>query len=305
MTRFRSWLAAALFLGALAPSALAQANRVFVSARSGNDLNSCANILTPCQTFQGAVNQVNAGGSVIVLDTGGYGPVTITKALTIQAPEGIVAFIHPPSGSAITINAGASDVIILRGLSLSVGTGKGIDFTAGGVLQMERCEIHGFQTGISMTSPGLLLVRDTTIRVCSSGVVLASGAAGPSVMSMEHCRLKGNQTAVTVNSDSKATIHDCNVSGNVQAGLVLDSHFGGGVSGEFSAESCLLAHNGTAILSLVYNGSLGQVRVSDCTITDNNIGLWADGGSVLSRGNNTVEGNTNDTMGTIDAFSPK
>lgn len=305
MKRTRLSVVAAVLLAASASVVSAQTNRVFVSARSGNDLNSCNSILTPCQTFQGAVNQVTAGGSVIVLDTGGYGPVTITKALTIQAPEGIVAFIHPPSGSAITVNAGASDAVILRGLSLSVGTGRGIDFTGGAVLQVERCEIHGFQTGISVTSPGLLLVRDTTIRLCSTGIVLASGLAGPSVMSMERCRLKGNQSAVIVNSDSKATIRNCNVSGNVQSGLVLDSHLGGGVSGELNAESCLLAHNGTAVLSLVFNGSLGQVRVSDCTITDNNIGLWADGGSLLSRGNNTVEGNTTDTMGTIDPFSPK
>src|ERR1700686_956347 len=76
-------------------------NRVFVSARSGNDANSCGNILTPCQTFAGAVLQLNPGGEAIVLDSGGYGPVTITQSLIIEAPAGVVAFIHPPSGDAI------------------------------------------------------------------------------------------------------------------------------------------------------------------------------------------------------------
>ena len=88
--------------------ALALANRVFVSARSGNNANSCDNIATPCQTFAGAVTQLNPDGEVIVLDSGGYGPVTITQGVTIEAPAGVTAFVHPPSGDAITVNAGTS-----------------------------------------------------------------------------------------------------------------------------------------------------------------------------------------------------
>src|ERR1700687_4488233 len=101
------------------------ANRVFVSQRSGTDPNACNNILTPCQTCAGAVVQLNPGGEAIVLDSGGYGPVTITQSLTIEAPPGVLAFIHPPSGNAITISAGASDAVVLRGLVLNGGSGKG------------------------------------------------------------------------------------------------------------------------------------------------------------------------------------
>src|ERR1035438_945957 len=52
--------------------AISLSNRVFVSQRSGNDANACNNILTPCQTFAGAVLQLNPGGEAIVLDSGGY-----------------------------------------------------------------------------------------------------------------------------------------------------------------------------------------------------------------------------------------
>src|ERR1700687_5869016 len=114
----------ALFIAAASP-ALGLANRVFVSARSGNNANSCDNILTPCQTFAGAVVQLNPGGEAIVLQSGGYGRVTITQSLTIEAPPGVTAFIHPPSGDAIAINAGSSTVT-LRGLTLNVGTNSGI-----------------------------------------------------------------------------------------------------------------------------------------------------------------------------------
>src|ERR1700693_3676497 len=101
-----------LCLAAASP-ALGLANRVFVSARSGNNANSCDNVNTPCQTLQGALNQLNPGGEAIVLDSGGYGPVTITQSVAIDAAPGITAFIHPPSGDAITVNAGASDAVSL------------------------------------------------------------------------------------------------------------------------------------------------------------------------------------------------
>jgi hypothetical protein len=287
-------------LAAAAP-ALAQSNRVFVSARSGNDANACNSITTPCQTFQGAVNQVAAGGSVIVLDTGGYGPVTIGKALTIEAATGVIAFIHPPSGSAITINAGPTDVVILRGLSVNTNatTFFGIDFAAGGGLRVENCVINGFAAGIRhQPSSALLFVRDTTIRSAGTGINVW---AGPAVV--ERCRLKGNQYGLLA-SGGKTIVRTCNVSGNVQIGLALDSHVGG-ASGEIDIEDCLLAHNGTGVLSQAYGGGLGLVRVSDSTVVNNNLGLWANGGALLSRVNNTVEGNTTNTTGTIDPYVAK
>src|ERR1022692_871613 len=110
-------LLVALFLTPSAQAVLA--SRVFVAARSGNDANACNNVATPCQTFAGAITQVVAGGEIIALESGGYGPLTINKAVTVNAPDGIIAFIHPPSGDAITISAGASDTVILRGLTLN------------------------------------------------------------------------------------------------------------------------------------------------------------------------------------------
>lgn len=286
--------------------AAAQSNRVFVSARTGSDTNSCNSITSPCLTFQGAVNQVASTGSVIVLDTGGYGPVTIDKSLTIEAPAGIVAFIHPPSGNAITVGAGPSDVVILRGLSLNVGTGTGIDFVSGGVLKVENCVIHKFDNGIRVSAPGLVHVTETTIRGSTVGVSVGSGLAGPARVFLERCRLKGNQYGMIAGGDSNVTVRGSNVSGNPQGGLILDSHLAGGISGEINIEDCLLAHNGTAVMSLAYGGGLGLVRVSNSTITYNATGLHANGGALLSRVNNTVEGNTTaNTTGSITPFGAK
>src|SRR5271169_6076190 len=94
------------------------ANRVFVSQRSGSDANACNNILTPCQTFAGAVLQLNPGGEAIVLDSGGYGSVTITQSVIIEAPPGVLAFIHPPTPvDAITVDAPGATVV-LRGITI-------------------------------------------------------------------------------------------------------------------------------------------------------------------------------------------
>ena len=142
-----------------APSdAQALANRVFVSARSGNDANACDNVSTPCQTLAGAIIQLNPDGAAIVLDSGGYGPVTITQGVTIEAPAGVTAFIHPPSsGDAITVNA--SGTVTLRGLVLNGGENYGIVISNIGTLNVENCFITGFLYGIRMQSSGRLNVK--------------------------------------------------------------------------------------------------------------------------------------------------
>ena len=79
------------------------APRVFVST-NGNDNNSCGRN-QPCRTFTTAVAAVDVGGDVIVLNSGAFGAVTITKAVRIIAPDGVHAAITQTSGNAITIAA--------------------------------------------------------------------------------------------------------------------------------------------------------------------------------------------------------
>ena len=160
------------------------ANRVFAAAKSGNDANACNSVSTPCQTLAGAYSQVAAGGEIIVLESGGYGPVTITGAVTIDAPAGVTAFIHPPSGDAITINAGASDNVILRGLTLNAGANNGITANSVGYLLVEHCAITGYgNDGILFgAAGGILVMRDDDERECGTGVLAGSSGAQVSVV---------------------------------------------------------------------------------------------------------------------------
>src|SRR6516165_2364638 len=115
-------LAASLACSLAPVSAHARA-RVFV-ASYGNDSNPCT-FLSPCKTFQQAVNVVAAGGEVTAIDSAGFGPITISKSVSITSPAGIEAGIVPTSGgSAITITAGTSDAVQLRGLTVD-GAGVG------------------------------------------------------------------------------------------------------------------------------------------------------------------------------------
>src|ERR1700745_985990 len=94
------------------PALRAQAQtRVFVAAQ-GSDSNSCT-FASPCRTLQHAHDVVVAQGEIDVLDPAGYGQVTITKSISIQGHgfAGIAAV-----GNGVTISAGTSDTVSLRGL---------------------------------------------------------------------------------------------------------------------------------------------------------------------------------------------
>src|ERR1700760_4483138 len=136
----------------LTTGAHAQATRTWVSG-VGDDVNPCSRT-APCKTFAGAISKTAAGGEIDVLDPGGFGTVTITKAITIDG-NGFLASILASATNGINVNAGAADVVILRNLSIN-GAGttlglNGINFLAGRRLVIENLTISNFsQAGISI-----------------------------------------------------------------------------------------------------------------------------------------------------------
>src|SRR5882672_8393711 len=75
-----------VFTFGLASLAQGQATRTWVSG-VGDDVNPCSRT-APCKTFAGAISKTAEGGEIDVLDPGGYGAVTITKAMTIDGGHG-------------------------------------------------------------------------------------------------------------------------------------------------------------------------------------------------------------------------
>jgi len=97
-------------------------NFTFVSG-VGDDSNPCSRE-APCRTFAAAISKTKTGGEIAVLDPAGYGPVTITKSITIDG--GGMASILATETNGITVDAGPTDVVILRNLSIKgAGTTPG------------------------------------------------------------------------------------------------------------------------------------------------------------------------------------
>ena len=150
----KKWIASAGVLVAvgLAPLPSHAGNqRTFVSA-NGVDTNPCS-LAAPCRTFGIALGQTNAGGEIVVLDSGGYGSTSINKAVSIVVPQGIYAGVSVFAATdGFVISAGPTDEVVLRGLTINnQGGNNGIVFNTGAALYVESCTIRGF-TGGSMGS---------------------------------------------------------------------------------------------------------------------------------------------------------
>src|SRR5580700_6832930 len=115
---FSSVLLAFLALGFATAPANAQATRTWVSS-AGNDANPCSRTF-PCLTWAGAIAQTAAGGEIDALDPGGFGAVTITKAITLDGGGGQVASVLAAGGSVgIDVQAGPNDVVIIRNMRIN------------------------------------------------------------------------------------------------------------------------------------------------------------------------------------------
>src|SRR3979490_1682158 len=82
--------------------AQAQAARAWGSG-VGDDANPCSRT-APCKTFAGAISKTAPGGEIDVLDPGGFGAVTITKAIA-NSSEGFEAGVLVSVNNAIVVSA--------------------------------------------------------------------------------------------------------------------------------------------------------------------------------------------------------
>src|SRR5262249_18272196 len=165
----------------------AQLARTFVSS-AGSDSNDC-NRLTPCRTFQRAHDNTLANGEITVLDPGGYGAVTITKSISIiNDGVGEAGVLVSGGLSGITVAAGASDAVSLRGLTIKgigFGGGDGVTFTSGRSLTVDNCVIRNLSgiNGIGLhfraTSSHALAMSNTLVADNSNtGVIVNAFGSG-------------------------------------------------------------------------------------------------------------------------------
>ena len=311
LLRFASFIVLTLTSTALAYAA---PQRTFVSAQTGNDANTASNcsITQPCRNFNAAVGVVNAGGEVVALDSGGYGPTTISKAVTLTSPLGVYAAITAlTAGSdAITVSAASGsggDTVVLRGLTLTgLGGQNGINVTSVGNLHVEGCVVSGFTVygiNVNLTAGGShIFVKDTITRNNGDAGIYMTTSAGTVRASIDNCRSERNGTSgFWIAAKSRVTINRSVASGNGERGFFVSSVVSGATS-ELSCEECVSSNNDFGFDVYTFSGGIATIRVSHSTATNNTFYGFsqANSGVFESLGNNLVRGNPlANTDGTI------
>jgi hypothetical protein len=290
----RIWSVVVVLCAALAmpAGARALASRTWVSG-VGDDANPCSRT-APCKTFAGAIAQTAPGGEIDALDPGGFGALTITKAITVDGGGGQVASVLAAGTPAIVVAAGAADHVILRNLRFNGFNGSGttgVEFNSGASLRIENSQIFGFgQSGVSDASstPNSSLVVSGTSIDDNGGdgvfVTPASGVAGQALL--ENDTLEENHCGLAVgafgaNGATPDFTTDCGTanSGPAASGVTV------GVSGTSAS-----ANAGAGIFA---NGLPSTIFLSNASVFGNATGLRTkNGGSIVSMGaNNSVYGN--------------
>jgi hypothetical protein len=197
-------------VGALALHAIGvgAAQRTFF-ASGGNDANACSFAL-PCRSFAAAILHTDPKGEVIVLDSAGYGNVTIDRPVAIIAPPGVYAGISVFAGQdGVTVSAGAGDAVVLRGLTINgQGGDRGIVVNQAGRVAVQRCVVSnmgGVGILVEESTPALKLSIDDT-KVSNNvgdGVRIDSGDL---LMTNSHVENNGGNGVRLVNDTPPNTI---------------------------------------------------------------------------------------------------
>ena len=282
-------LACAFLLLAAAQVAPA-AQRAFV-ASNGNDANACS-LAAPCRGFARAMTQTDSKGEIIVLDSAGYGAVTVDKSVSIIAPAGVYAGITVFSGDGIVVN-GSGISVVLRGLTINgQGGSRGIWYTFGAKLRIDRCTFANFSgAGIDIGYAGEIVIADSNIRGNLEGIKVrvnpqvlvmrthvegnaaagidfapALGASSLAVIDSHVIRNATGISAIPTGFPTTVTIARSWIAENSQAAIAV-STFDAAVSVDFDMRETTIAgnHNGVAISA---NGGLGAISAS---LTDNRI----------------------------------
>jgi hypothetical protein len=216
-----------------------------------------------------------------VLDSAGYGVVTIHKSVTITNPGGIEAGITTTSGeNAITIDATSGITVTLRGLTLE-GGGVGVNgiilqSTAGGTLNIIDCVVKDFTDSGITIQPQFSSGVQTEYVVIANTFALDNAANGIELFP---------QTGLSI---IDASIYQTTVNGNAN-GITVGSNAGQTIA--FINNS----HVDTNILG-IYETSIGTTTLKNSTVQNST----ADGdinstGAIYFYNNNTI-GDINDQV---------
>lgn len=290
-------------LSALAATQAHAVQRTHVSAAIGADTNTatgCAPV-APCRTFQAAMTVTDSNGEVVVLDSGGYGAVTINQSVALIAPEGVYAGISVfPNTDGVAIDKPGINVV-LRGLSINgQGGNSGIAMSAGDKLTVENCVISNLKaSGIFVTGGNTVRVTDTIIRDNSlDGIFLQNSVAGTMRGAISRTTISGHGRrgvflqGFVAGTTTTADIADSTLDGNVD-GVFAFSAGANAVIKVSVSDSRVVRNNGIGLAASSFFGAVASLSASNNIVSNNKSGIEAlsKGARVWASGN-TVSDNT-------------
>jgi hypothetical protein len=269
----------------------------------GNDSNPCTRT-APCATLTRAVSQTDVGGEVDVLDPGDIFSATINQAITIDGLGAVGVSL-----GTIAVNAGASDVVTLRGLEInSNGVFNAIKFNTGAALHVENCRIFNGVVGIDFEPSGTsqLFVSDTIVRDntagTAQGIRIRPTGAGTADVVLERVQVTNNGAGIVATAGGSSgsgtvvnvAVRDSVASGNRSIGVLAKSQVGG-PNVVMTLDHVAATSNGVGIEADGSDMGAGGIALSNTQVSGNGTGLMSMNGGVLaSFQNNYVIGNGTD-----------
>ncbi len=300
-------LAACVLCLACSSLASAQQMKTWVSA-TGSDTNSCSRT-APCQTFAGAISKTRNNGEIGVLDPGSYGPLTITKSITIDGSGTSASVFSVITGTAIIINLTPAALdpqrtVRLRHISLN-GTGncggvdcgrrrgaRGIDVSSANTTQpkvvLEDIVIDGFvnEGVLWAANGGDLTLRNVSIRDNgTAGLKADSGGANTVFVSVHNSSSNLNaQEGFRFEDNIRGTITHSTANNNTLNGYVVIAT----TASQMNVDHSTAANNRQNGVFSVNANSI--IRVSNSEITNNLVNGFAinGGGQLCSNAKNRV-----------------
>jgi hypothetical protein len=292
----------ALVTLSLAGIANAQASRTWVSG-VGNDANPCSRT-APCKTFAGAISKTAENGEIDVLDPGGYGVLTITKAITING-QSTLGSVLAVGTNGINVNVTtnpATAVVYIHDIQFNgINSGiHGINYTAGSTLVVDNCHIYGFTgDGIHVSGTGglRLKVSDTQIEHNAGSSLSLDTSAGQVLTMINRCYLQDGASGIEAKNNIRAGVANTIISHMSDSGIKTT-----GTDSIINADDLFVTFCNTGLKSN-NAGTPSHIRLSDSIVTQNVTGLDHTAGTIDSVQGNSVFGNFTD--GTFSTTAAK
>jgi hypothetical protein len=315
----------ALLLSFVSLGAPAQLFRAYL-ATDGNDANPCT-LAQPCRLLPAAHAAVADGGEIWMLDSANYNTaeVNVTKSVSILAVPGVVgSLVATGGGSALAINTAGVTVSVRNLVFVHLGASyAGIYFTQGTAVHVADCEFVNIQNYAirSNTSGGIVTVKNSRVRGNAFGAVGFYSVLGR--MSLSRVDIAGTTWGVWADSNSHVTLSDSVIAGantaalafsaaaaspamlmvertsisNGNNGIYAQTSGAGAVAQVFATQNTI-SHTSAAVVSQQFASSTVSIFADGNALAGNEIGFgFAGGGTIFTRGNNTLKYNTTDVSG--------